>query len=1514
MIECPACRKEFTPPQAVGLPYTCPNCLSKIVGAYCDLELIGNGSMGQVYRARRPDMRDQRVAIKIPKTSNDDSRERFNREIAASATLRHENIVRAFDCGEVDGHLFLAMNLEEGRILKDIVSSEGPLPCHMVGQIVRDVAMGLVHAKSWSIVNRDIKPDNILITSTGVTKLLDFGLAKIAGADQSIEHTTAAGTLLGTIAFMAPEQARDPRDVQIAADVYSLGCTAYYALAGCPPFSGKRDDIVNQHATFPRPDLAAVRSDTPAVLSALVQRMMAIAASDRPTPETIVAEVSSYLTHLPKQLLEEHKARVTVGQAIEEGLPIEPGPDEPQEGELLDDLPLPSDTKVDFDTPMANTAISAQPNTDSGMPTLPIEGTIADGEVIEDGVAAVSSNTGSTAPFMPHAWPPNSPPAGQPETLPVLPMEGKIEEGEPVPDTLPLDSLVGTETVAPSPLDSPAPMPAATSTTNTKSHTTKGKIKKPQNKKANKQKRNLIAVTLVVVMGMLCVIGARNVVLAPPDPQAVWDNIQEEYQLHKWTFVESELATFEQDHPDDPHVKEIPFFLAMCDAGRDIFSQTGDAKLALEKLETIYQEFRDTQEYDKYCSDLFLDLQRVIERFVERIEKTSEPEALASAQQARELLGTVAESMSEEWVQRELDKLDGSIHQMETQLEVALAKDSLLNMLKSVAEVAASDDAHDKAYEDAKELLKSHVALQDDKDIEAAFEAAYKSEASRVVYEPVSDTATASSADADDPSDEKIFVVWDEPSVREPQDTSGVFLALADGVLYAFDQLGTHLWSHHLGLDSHSLPISLKPSSTSPEAVIAVSAVENVLVAISSRNGRVLWRYAPDDDQILGASLTLSRWKPAANKPARVRGLIPTANGDIHVIELVRGNELGKFRTGVPMTVGGSFDPVTQLLYMPADSKRIFAIDPAVIEAEDAQANPVRSVLFTNHLSGSLSARPLIVGQYLLLTELFDLDNTQIRAFELQNPIGFSTPDAAPVKMRTLPGWSWFTPPLTPDRMTVVTDAGELGVFGLNLDNPDEALYPLIQDSKGRCPTLAIDAPYRAMAIHSDEHLLWVMAGGTLRQIGLDILSQKISTLWPENESAAQVVGMPLHQATFDRESERLYIATRTLDATRANFTSVDANTGNRIWSRQLGIHAVGDPIVSGDNAMLVDRSGRILQMSLSESGESHASPRVIADDPELTAETGGELVRIHALDGTEYLTLPISDGNVVAYRRIDPAAPFQPTWQTLALPATRIQGRPAIVDGYMLVPCSNGSLQRIALNESTPTLLNEQTYQWTSERTVVPDDAPAVYGLGPRSIVLVLRDTLRWLDYVYRDGVGFWKQQRLVLLDSPASGEVAISDKYLFVAAENRSLYRIQRDGIGEPEPLQLDGRWTAGPFLANGHVLAVVDGQKLVAFNQTEDQAAWTIGPLGGRLCGRPFHAGRSIMVTDDSGTVSVIRLASGKITRELQLPHGAIPAAASVPFGRGRILTPLADGTLAWHNYLATKTTPSAEGKAQ
>jgi len=1399
------------------------------------LEAIGGGAMGEVYRARRPDMRDQRVAIKIPKTSDESSRRRFEREIAASAMLQHENIVRAFDWGEIDGCLFLVMELADGRLLEDVVRQEQPLPCQLVGRVVRDVASGLAHAQRRRVVNRDIKPENILMSPQGQAKILDFGLAIIGDMDGSPDRVTLPGTLLGTVAFMAPEQALSPRDVTVAADVYALGCTAYFALVGQPPFRGKLLHIVEQHAAAPRPDVRATRADVPPAFASLISRMMAIQPEDRPAPEAILAELYAYGSHLPGEAPADAPQHVTEGELIDEDEAVaELAELEPVTGELLDQTVGSADSTVAFQPPR---------------PARP--------------------------------WQP--PPEPADDGIPTIPLAERIEEGEAI-ETLPIDNLVGS-------------VPAASAS------------RTGAKRRTGSRPRTWITPLLVGLAACLLMaatyFGTRPF-LGPPDPQVVWDKIQEEYQLHTWKAVEGQLEAFGKQYPNDPHVVEIPFFLAMCKAGRDVFSQTGDLQRGLAAIDQVFFEFRDQPEYEKYAADLFQNLQRLMERLIEQTRKTSQPEALESARKAHELLTTVAKSMPDDWVPREVDKLTQSLRAAEREFEVTTAKQEVVETLQGIADAKSAGEDLDRAYEQAKAVFQRHAELQTDAELTAAFRSAYESEAGRVTYEPFADDAESETSIALDATDETVFVVWDQPSAAS-QPAQDVSLALADGVLYAFDASGQHLWSHRLGIDAQQMPITLKPSPTSPDAVLAVSTLDNSLLAIASKTGRVLWRYQPGAEQDLSAPLTISLWRPAPNKPPRVRGLLPTASGEVHVLELVRGKRMGRFQTHAPLTVGGAFDPATQLLFFPADSKRVFALDPAVIEAREPSQKAARSVLFTNHLSGALRSPPMIVGQYMLLTELSDLENTHVHAFEIREPLGFPDSDAAPVAERVLPGWSWFTPPLSPDRITVITDAGVLGVLGLNLDNPDEALYPLIHDGSGQCPTLGIDAPYRAMAIHSDEHLLWVMAGGSLRQIALDVLNQKTHTLWPTEDEPPQVVGLPLHEAALDRESERICVATRSADATRTEFVSVDANTGQRLWSRQLGIHAVGDPVVAGNLALLVDRSGRILQLAAAP--DNHGTPQLtlITDDLPPEPEPAGDVLRLPDLTGQEYLVLPVSGGGALAVRPISAEVAVPAPWQVLPLPSARLQGRPAVLDRHLIVPCSDGSLQRVSLDGSSPGR-SDQTFQWAPASAVAQDDYPSIHPLGPGKILLVLRDSLRWLEYVTVNAIGQWRQYAPeTLFEESLVGEPLAMNNLLFVAGAGKSLYRLQLDQPqADPQRWRLEGKITAGPFSAPDTVLVVLDGRRLAALDPDSLEPRWTAPASNGRIRGRPLEIRGTLLVTDDSGWVKRLRLQDGQVLLEIKLPAGAIPSAAGVPFGR-RILVPLVDGTLAWQEVHAPAPRP-------
>ena len=257
-----------------------------LLGNYLILDKIGEGGMGQVFKARHRRMK-RIVAVKILPPSSLTSPvalERFHREIEAVALLEHPNIVTAYDADEAGGRHFLAMQFVEGRDLASLVRHSGPLSPAATISIIRQAAQGLAYAHGKGIVHRDVKPANLLVDQSGTAKVLDLGLARIQAQEGSDAgpDLTRTGAVMGTVDFMAPEQAVSTHAADERSDVYSLGCTLFYALTGRAPYSG--DSLTARllaHRDQPIPDLKTLRSDVSDGLCAVFERMVAKAPADR---------------------------------------------------------------------------------------------------------------------------------------------------------------------------------------------------------------------------------------------------------------------------------------------------------------------------------------------------------------------------------------------------------------------------------------------------------------------------------------------------------------------------------------------------------------------------------------------------------------------------------------------------------------------------------------------------------------------------------------------------------------------------------------------------------------------------------------------------------------------------------------------------------------------------------------------------------------------------------------------------------------------------------------------------------------------------------------------------------------------------------------------------------------------------------------------------------------------------------------------------------------------------------
>lgn len=248
------------------------------VGKYKLLERVGVGGMGQVFLCEHLFMK-RRVAVKIlppAKAEQPAALGRFYREARAAGQLEHPNIVRTHDIDQ-DGNLhYIVMEYVDGSNLLDMVKKGGAMPPPRAAHYVRQVALGLQYAFDNGVIHRDIKPGNVLVDRGGTAKLLDMGLARFY-QDQSDMLTVKYDDkiVLGTADYVAPEQVANSHAVDTRADVYALGGTLYYLLAGHPPFpSGTVSQKLLWHRTKDPTPIRQVRPDVPEGLAAAVTKMM----------------------------------------------------------------------------------------------------------------------------------------------------------------------------------------------------------------------------------------------------------------------------------------------------------------------------------------------------------------------------------------------------------------------------------------------------------------------------------------------------------------------------------------------------------------------------------------------------------------------------------------------------------------------------------------------------------------------------------------------------------------------------------------------------------------------------------------------------------------------------------------------------------------------------------------------------------------------------------------------------------------------------------------------------------------------------------------------------------------------------------------------------------------------------------------------------------------------------------------------------------------------------------------
>ena len=245
---------------------------------YAVERLLGKGGLGAVYLVRH-EMLDTLYALKVlyPDVAKDNPNyiRRFLREAKLATRIRHPNLVAVHDCGfdPVKGFYYLVMDYVQGGDLRQALAFSGTFAPDKAVAVIAQVARALDAAQKYDVVHRDIKPENIMLQPDGGVKLVDLGIAKASNLGESLKTTT--DSIFGTPTYVSPEQALSAADVDVRADVYSLGIVLFEMVAGRPPYAGKNAPqvLAQVMSDEPVPDVRDFNPDVPPLLAATIRRM-----------------------------------------------------------------------------------------------------------------------------------------------------------------------------------------------------------------------------------------------------------------------------------------------------------------------------------------------------------------------------------------------------------------------------------------------------------------------------------------------------------------------------------------------------------------------------------------------------------------------------------------------------------------------------------------------------------------------------------------------------------------------------------------------------------------------------------------------------------------------------------------------------------------------------------------------------------------------------------------------------------------------------------------------------------------------------------------------------------------------------------------------------------------------------------------------------------------------------------------------------------------------------------------
>jgi outer membrane protein assembly factor BamB len=745
---------------------------------------------------------------------------------------------------------------------------------------------------------------------------------------------------------------------------------------------------------------------------------------------------------------------------------------------------------------------------------------------------------------------------------------------------------------------------------------------------------------------------------------------------------------------------------------------------------------------------------------------------------------------------------------------------------------------------------------------------------------------------------------FDKAETRPLTGPPTVFFCLARGVLYALDEAGGNvLWAARTGLDTDVMPVRVPVSDQHAELVLIASNTGDRfgVTARLARNGQPLWHHP------LAAPC---KGPPVAIGPHAYVSL-GDPDGTVLEIALSTGEIVGRIVANRPLGPSLAGRPGTTLLYVPADARAVYVFDVNRTDPDGRRLDPIKvGVVNTGHGPGTLRGVPVFSTpdpndpgpKFLVLGEAAGFETMKLRAFRLPD-----APDAPPqgdgaTREISLPGWASFPPHCDGEKLAVVTDKGQFGLYGLALaGNPDQDLFAFpTTPAFGKGPQ-----PSRGQVVLAEEGAFWVLAAGRLHKLRFGVNPTEGVRMVPYGDPIP--VGEPLHAPQVNAGGDTFVVVTQEGMVCRA--TAVDARTGDVRWRRDLGLITKGDPMRIGNDVLFLDHAGGFYKVDTKPLADRAGAAWLVDEGWMLYQPARGFVAQTGLIraPGDTAIAVLAGEGENAGKVLIRKYRGGNIEERTMPLPAP-LAGQPVASGPFLLLPLANGTLYRYAIDGGT---VLEDGPSWRAERL----PATAVCYLAPiNDDELFATDgakhLVRW-QWSSRDKA-FVKNGQLELSERPAATPVVLDGTPLrVVVADSKGHITMWNGEELKPPPFRA---WRPGTGKSTLPVGPVADGLRLEKDPAGEVRIAYTVAgrpvwlspdaeapkwvgpePLKA-IEGRPVLDGNRVLLTDRAGVVRVIDTSTGRLTGpEFRLSGSHAFAAAAVPLGADRVLVPLADGTV-------------------